>query len=573
MRKILVIEDERSARQTLLKLLSSEGFEVLEAEDGKVGVRLAQTEQPDLILCDIMMPSLDGYGVLAVLQQDPQTATVPFICLTAKEERSALRRVMELGANDYLTKPFTRSELLGAISAQLGKQEMLKQQQTSALNEAIAKLNDLVYYDSLTNLPNRLLLRERFRQTLDRVTPHRDQIGVGILSLDRLDRFNNSLGTDYSDLLLQAVTDRVLPFTTEGGTVVRLNSEQLALIFPPLTCREEVETLASVILETLGRPFVLDTYEFYLSNTLGVALYPHQGTDIDYLLKVANSALHQAKQSQQRYQLYTSAMQAKSYDRLMLEMDLRHAIDRDELLLYYQPQIDLQTRQIVGLEALVRWQHSERGLVSPGEFIPLAEETGLIVAIDEWVWRRACEQLNVWHDNGYDWSVSVNLSGEQFNQPGLRDRLGSILAETAIDPSWLEIELTESVVVRDPESAIATLQELEALGIELCLDDFGTGYSSLSYLRQFPFDTLKIDRCFVSDLHVDTKNAAIVTAIVQLARSLNLRIVAEGIETAQQEEFLRQQGCDVMQGYRYSRPIPAEAIEQMAQRQGEGIIG
>lgn len=567
MRKILVIEDEQSIRRLLLRMLKAEGFQTIEAENGRIGVQLVLSECPDLILCDIMMPDLDGYGVLATLQQNPDTAMIPFICLTAQQERSALRQVMELGANDYLTKPFTKAELLGAIAAQLDKKERFKQQQTQAIHLAIAKLNDLVYYDSLTNLPNRLLLRERFDRTLSPTVWATHSVSIAVFSLDQFERFNQSLGTDYSDLLLQAASDRLIPHIGDGGTVARLNSDQLALILPPVQNAHEAAQIAQTILDILSQPFVLQEYKIFITCSIGIAIYPDHGTELDSLLKNANTAWVRAKQlGGNRYHFYTAAIQEKSYDRLMLEMSLHRAIEKEEFQVYYQPQVNLQTGQIVGAEALIRWQHPERGQISPADFIPIAEETGLVIMIDEWVLRTACQQARDWQKAGFFLSVAVNLSAMQFNQPNLSQRVFQILSATGLDPSGLELELTESALVQNPEMAIATLTQLNSFGIQLSLDDFGTGYSSLTYLQQFPFDSLKIDRSFVCNLTRDSKNATIVTAIIQLAHSLNLKVIAEGVETEAEQAFLRQQQCDLMQGYYFSPAVTAAAFEKMLSR-------
>ncbi len=420
MRKILVIEDERASRKLILKLLQNEGFEAIGAENGSVGLQLALQECPDLILCDIRMPEMDGYEVLSRLQQDPVTAMIPVICLTAQNDRADLRRGMELGANDYLTKPFTTEELLSAIATQLTKQEMRAKQQQEVLQQAISKFNNVVYYDSLTNLPNRLLLRERFYQILAPELPNNHSIPIAVLSLDHLDRFIHSLGTDYSDLLLQAVSDRLLPYGGKVGTIARLNSEQLALILPPVSRRPEAANIAQSILDTLSQSFDLEGFEVFLTSSIGMALYPEDGTDIDTLLKAANTAMKVAQQlGGNRFQLYTADISEKSYDRLMLEMNLHHALERSEFIVYYQPQVDLRTGRMVGAEALVRWQHPERGLISPLEFIPIAEESGLIIPLNEWVLQTACQQARIWQKAGYGLRVAVNLSGIQFNQPGL----------------------------------------------------------------------------------------------------------------------------------------------------------
>jgi diguanylate cyclase len=563
-KKILIVEDDSSLCKTLVKLLNSAGFEAISADNGRAGVALAQTEQPDLILCDIMMPDLDGYEVLRILQQDPTLATIPFICLTAREDRAAMRHGMKLGASDYLTKPFTRSELLDAIATQLQKRERVKEEQTHAVQEAISQLNDLVYYDSLTNLPNRLMLRDRFEHILPPEPQPHCFIPVAVLSLDQLNRFNHTLGTDYSDLLLQAVTERLLWYVGPEGTVARLNSEQLALIFPPLADKQAVEDIVHRLLALFSHSFTVFHDEVFLSSSMGIALYPDDGEEIDSLLQSANIAMHQAKQQGGNcYQRYTVAIEEKSYDRLMLEMSLRQALDRNEFILYYQPQVNLKTGKIVAAEALVRWIHPERGLVSPAEFIPLAEETGLIVRLDEWVLKNACEQAQLWQQAGYDLTIAVNLSGLQFNQPGLTQRVINIIRDSQLNPHYVEIELTESALVQNPELAICILRDLKNFSLQLSLDDFGTGYSSLSYLQQFPFDTLKIDRSFVRDLMESPKNCAIINAIIQLARQLNLTVIAEGVETREQYNFLKQNQCDLMQGYYFSPPLTLVAFEEL----------
>lgn len=564
MKKILVIEDDSAIRKNLIKLLKREGFDTLDADNGWSGVQLAQTQAPDLILCDIKMPELNGYEVLEILQQDPATALIPFICLTAFDERASLRQMMELGANDYLTKPFILEELLGAIKTQLSKQEMLKKQQNHALQQAISQLNNQVYYDSLTNLPNRLLLRERFEQIVSLNCQPSQRVPIAVLSLDQLNRLHQSLGSDVTDLLVQAACERIIPFAGASGTVARLNSEQLALILPPIAAHQPAEETAQALLKALAQPFSFMKYQVFLTGSLGMALYPEDGQDIDTLLKAAQAAMYQAHQrGGNSYQCYTPAMQEKSYDQLMLEMSLHHALEKEEFLVYYQPKIDLQTQTIVGAEALIRWKHPERGLISPGVFIPLAEETGLIVAIDEWILKTVCRQILTWKQVGISLSISVNLSGVQFNQLGFNWEIFRIIEAAGIEPQTLELELTESAVVKTPEVARTSLRTLKSLGVQLSLDDFGTGYSSLSYLQQFPFDTIKIDRSFIKNITQDPKNVVITTAIIELAHRLNLKVVAEGVETEAQQLFLRQLQCDFMQGYYFSPPVPVEILEKM----------
>ncbi|MBE9093723.1 EAL domain-containing response regulator [Tychonema sp. LEGE 07203] len=396
MKKILVIEDDRVIRENILKLLKAEGFEVTGEENGVQGLYTAVSNLPDVILCDVMMPELDGYGVLAALRSHPVTATVPFVFLTGKAERSEMRQGMELGADDYLTKPFTKAELVGAVSSRLKKQAALVKQQH--------------------NLPS------------------------------------------PSSELLQEAADKL----------------------------EQIET------------------------------------------------------------------------------NLRAALEREEFQVYYQPQVNVQTGKIISAEALVRWVHPEKGLISPAEFIPDAEETGFIVQLGEWVLQTACRQIQVWQNAGFSLQqVAVNLSPAQFHQPDLCSRVAAILAEIGLSASSLELELTESLMVEDAKSAIATLQQLKDLGVSISIDDFGTGYSSLSYLTQYPFDVLKIDRCFISNITDGCTNAAIVKAIIEMAHSLCLEVIAEGVETEAEKDFLWRYECDAMQGYLFSPPVPAADFEKL----------
>lgn len=566
MHKILVIEDERVIKMNLLKLLSAEGFQTISADDGISGLKLAQAELPDLIICDILMPNLDGYGVLKALQQDPVTATIPFIFLTAKAERSDWRQAMTLGADDYLTKPFTRAELLDAIASRLHKQEFLSQRHSIELQQVEDQLNYLLHYDRLTNLPNRLLLQERFTQLVNPKEGQPRQIPILSLGLEQLKRINNALGPTSGDLLIQAVADRLQCSVCQQDTVAQLSGDQFVILLATTNQRLEVAQVAKTILDAFSRPFLVNDHEIFLSGArIGIAFFGRDGCDLDTLIKHASAAMEDAKKSGTNpYQFYIASIGAKSQEALLLELELRQALEREEFQLYYQPKVNLRTGEIKGAEALVRWHHPHRDSVSPTEFIPLAEKTGFIVPLGEWVLRTACIQAKVWQMAGFcPLRIAVNLSGHQFNQPHLGRLIFEVLQETGLDPRYLELEITESALMQNPEGAIATLHELKQLGIQISIDDFGTGYSSLSYLKQFPFDILKIDRSFVCHLAQDTKNAAITTAILQLAHTLNLKVVAEGVETQEELDFLYGHQCDEVQGYWFSPPLSAQAFEEL----------
>ncbi len=565
MNKILVIEDERAIRINLLKLLGAEGFHVIAAENGKDGVQLARTEPPDLIICDILMPELDGYGVLRTLQQDPVTATIPFIFLTAKSDRSDWRQGMNLGADDYLTKPFTRAELLEAIASRLQKQVSLQEQHEVKLKQAEAQLDHMLRYNHLTNLPNRISLQEQFSQLLGQSEVPFGTIPILSLGFGQLNRINNTLGPASGEFLLQAVAQRLLDCVGTQGIVAHLGAAQFAILLTANVLKNEVIQIVESILEAFSSPFILDVHEILLTSTIGIALYGRDGCDLDTLLKHASVAREEAKKPEKKpYQFYIASIGANSQKALLLELELHQALARQEFQVYYQPKVNLLSGEIKGAEALVRWYHPERGAVSPAEFIPLAEKTGFIVPLGEWVLRTACAQAKAWQVAGFPpIQVAVNLSGYQFNQPHLSNLVVEILRDSELEPPYLELEITESALVQNPEAALATLSELKSVGIQLSIDDFGTGYSSLSYLRQFPFDALKLDRSFVCNLTKDAKNAAITMAILQMARSLNLKVVAEGVENQSQLAFLHRHQCDEIQGYWFSPPVSAETFEEV----------
>ena len=593
MKKILVIEDEELVRNNILEILDTVDFRVIGACNGGIGVQLAEEQLPDLILCDVMMPELDGYGVLAALRNNPVTATIPFIFLTAKGDKTEIRQGMNLGADDYLTKPFRRKELLGAIEARLIKHDALYQGYAREQSRAVAPVPtvqperpDSIYYDHLTNLPNQLLVREQFESLRDRTHQEGGWISILSIGLDRFKRINQTLGHDFGDRLLMEVAQRLSQSVRPGDILARLHTDQFAIVRasdsgngdrPTLsdpgdyssisTPQPMPEAIAQPILDRLTQPFCLKNREIFITASMGISIYPHDGEDVDQLMKNAGVAMSYAKQlGGNQYQSYTPTLQSESLDDLTLETSLRYAVERQELQLYYQPIVGLQQGKIVGAEALVRWQHPQQGMIPPVKFIPLAEQTGLIAPIGEWVLQTACKQTKSWQAEGLPpVRVAVNLSFRQFNQVDLSERLVRILDESGLDPSYLELELTESILVQNVELTIAKLNELKSMGVKISLDDFGTGYSSLSYLQQFPFDLLKIDRCFVQDINTNATNAALTNAIIQMAHSLNLKVIAEGVETREELAVLYENNCDNIQGYLFSRPVKAEDFKRMLQ--------
>ena len=558
MPKILVIEDDEQILLNLSDLLRAEGFQVNTAENGLKGLKFAFENQPDLVICDVMMPELDGYGVLKELRRHRSTAHIPFIFLTGLASRQDQRRGMNLGADDYLLKPFTREEVLTAINTRLAKQASITQHYVAELKEAEERLNSLLFYDNVTRLPNRALLGQRFNW-IEEVAGIHASVTLLSISIDRFNRINESLGFIVGDKLLRLIGTRLQSLVTDSDTVARIQAGQFALLLPS-TGKSQGHNLAKTILAVLAEPFDLDGQELFVTASIGIAFGPRDGVELDTLLKNADVALnHVQERGGNFFHFYSAELSHNFIEEVNLQGNLRQALQRDEFRIYYQPQISLSNGSVVGVEALIRWEHPERGLVLPGEFIPLAEETNLIGPMSEWVLSTACAHVKAWQEKGLtELRLAVNLSGRQLTEEGLREKIIKTLQATGLSPDNLELELTESVLLRDMGEAISTLSELRALGIHVAIDDFGTGYSSLSQLRHLPFDTLKVDRSFVKNVGEKSEASAITGAIIQMAHTLNLLVIAEGVETLEELDFLRRSNCDEIQGYFVSRPLPGD---------------
>jgi diguanylate cyclase (GGDEF)-like protein/PAS domain S-box-containing protein len=422
------------------------------------------------------------------------------------------------------------------------------------------QIKHLAYHDALTGLPNRLLFKDRLTVALSHAQRDRSRIAVLFLDLDRFKVINDSLGHNIGDQLLQAVATRVQSCLRESDTVARLGGDEFTLLLPNLIRSEDAAPIAQKILEAVRYPFHIEGREFFITTSIGISLYPEDGTDAETLIKNADTAMYQAKeQGRDNYQLFNAFVNAKALQRITLEHGLRRALANDELAVHYQPIFDLRLGSVTGMEALLRWRHPEMGIVPPATFIPLAEATGVMVPIGGWAMREACRQAKAWHEAGLKHlSLAVNLSVQQLQSPDLLQRVADILKETGLPPRLLELEITESSAMQSPETSIRTLYDLKKLGLRISLDDFGTGHSSLAYLKRFPIDTLKIDQSFVRDITSDPDTAAIVTAIIAMAHSLRLKVIAEGVEFSDQAAFLRRYGCDQMQGYLIKPPVPAE---------------
>ena len=424
------------------------------------------------------------------------------------------------------------------------------------------QVQHLAYSDTLTGLPNRALLMHQLRDALARCDREATQLAVLFLDLDRFKPINDTMGHAVGDELLKAVAQRLRNCVRRSDTVARLGGDEFVVVLAGIRAQREATRAAQEIIERIAEPFVCDRHEIFSSMSIGIATYPADGRDPGTLLKSADMAMYVSKQrGRGNYQFYSHEMNQAARERLELENSLRRALRQQEFSLWYQPQVNLADGRVTGLEALLRWHHPELGIVPPGLFIPTCEEIGLILPLGEWVLRSACHQAKAWVEAGYPpICIGVNLSVMQFRQNDLVQRVRAILEETAVDPACLELELTESMIMEDAEGTVRTLRQLKDIGLRLAIDDFGTGYSSLSYLSSFPIDRIKIAQRFMADVTGDPRNAAIVETIIAIARSLGIEVIAEGVETAQELEFLRSRGCDDLQGYYFSRPIPSDAV-------------
>lgn len=433
------------------------------------------------------------------------------------------------------------------------------------LGRASGQLVQVVFYDSLTGLPNRVLFKQRLHHALSKRNARTKGLSVLFLDLDQFKQVNDTMGHEIGDLLLKTIADRLRACLPSDIVLARLGGDEFALLAPNRANAEAAGKLCGSVFECLRDSILLGQHEIFTTTSIGIAFYPSQGATAEALMKNAEAAMYRAKQQgRNNYQFYLAPERSDSQiERFAMEVMLRKALEKDELLVYYQPRIDTKTEQVVCVEALVRWQHPSLGLIPPQDFIPLAEETGLIVQLGEQVLRKACMQVKQWQNEGLkQLSVSVNLSPLQFRQQHLPSVIGRILRQSGLAPASLELEITESAAMHNVTRTILMLRELKEMGVNISIDDFGTGYSSLSYLKKFPIDALKVDRSFTSGIHEDPDNAAIVNAIIALAKILKLTVTAEGVETEAQYLYLRQHNCDEVQGYLFGKPMPAHTFEE-----------
>ncbi|HEC17095.1 MAG TPA: EAL domain-containing protein [Sedimenticola sp.] len=558
--RILIADDDRSVRFALHNVLKEDGYSIDEVSNGAQAVAFCERQMPDLILLDAVMPVMDGFRTCSCIRRLPDGQNTPILVITSLDDEQSIGRAFAAGAVDYIPKPIHFSVLRQRVSRLLHA------------SKAEDHIRRLAYHDTLTGLANRAHFNGRLEELLSRPGSDAGMVAVLFLDLDRFKLVNDTLGHDVGDLLLKAVAERIQGSVRSGDLVARLGGDEFTIILERVDSSEMVARVADKICRILSAPFVFSGQEIYVTTSIGISLSPMGAKDVQTIIKHADAAMFRAKEQGGGYFFYKEGMEAAATQILELETEVRQALERNELTLYYQPQSHLVTGEIVGAEALIRWDHPERGLVCPGDFIPQAEETGLIISIGEWVVQEASRQIVEWQNNGYAVPrISVNLSGRHLGAKGIVENVAGILRDAGVGPGLLELEITESAIMRQGEETISVLQNLKAMSLNIAIDDFGIGYSSLNYLKRFPIDRLKIDRSFVRDITADPKDAAIISAIIALARSLQIEVVAEGVETEAQQAFLRDQGCDVMQGYYVAKPMPAGEFEKRYLRKAAKI--
>ncbi len=561
---LLLIEDNPGDVALISELLLSvrpDEYRIESAMTLAEGLNQLKNNYYDVVISDLSLPDSDGLQIIGRLQDVEDRA--PIIVMTGNDNQQVAVQAVQQGAQDYLVKGQGDGHLIGrAIDYSIERKKVEK------------GLSYLAQYDALTGLANRVLFKERLARSLIRADRNNTYVALMFIDLDRFKNVNDTLGHDAGDRLLIEVSKRLSGVVREGDTIARLGGDEFTIILEEIKKEEVVSQIATKLLAQMTDPFEIDGMEIFVTPSIGITMYPQDSSDAGSLLKNADTAMYRAKDTGRNgFQFYTADMNTRSIARLDLESKLRRSLEHEEFVLYYQPKIDLASQRMIGTEALIRWRHPELGILPPGEFIPLAEEIGMIESIGNWVIKTACKQIAEWQDKyKVTLPVAVNISARQFRNPGFVPYIDTVLQEFQLEPSCLEIEITESAIMEQTRQTSLAMKQLKERNIRVSIDDFGTGYSSLNYLRRFMIDTLKIDRSFVQEITEGTDEAAITCAIIALGRSLNMNVVAEGVETGEQARFLFKNGCNEAQGYHFSKPIPAEEITRYMQHQQQEMV-
>ncbi|MBT3203445.1 MAG: EAL domain-containing protein [Gammaproteobacteria bacterium] len=553
---ILIIDDTPDSITILNQILQQE-YRVLFALNGSKGLSIARQQKPDLILLDVSMPEMDGYQVCRELKANPDTRDIPVIFVTARDQDDDHEMGFRLGAVDYLTKPVRPSTVKVRVKNQL----QLRRSEELILHQAL--------YDSLTNLPNRSLSMDRLRYAI--TNDSRDLLKTALLfiDLDNFKKINDTLGHDAGDQLLKETAARLNRCVRRGDTVGRLGGDEFIIILSALEHTVDAKLVADNIMRLFAKPVKISHMELLITVSIGISFSPDDSRDYKQLLVNADTAMYQSKQSgRNNYHLFNGEMNQTVMRRMTLENHLHHALEKNEFCVYYQPLIETTSRNIIGAEALIRWDNPQLGRVSPDEFIGIAEQIGIIEQLGVYVLQQACHFFkDLTGSDGQPLTIAVNVSPQQFRQNHLPDLVDNILKETGLEPEQLELEVTEGLLLGSQSNIKDALLALRQLGVHFSMDDFGTGYSSLSYLREFPFSIIKIDRSFISDLQNKPEDQVLVTAAIAMAHALDMKVIAEGVETEFQLQFLKEKQCDICQGYLFSKPVDGDNFKQLLTQQ------
>jgi len=554
---LLMVEDSPDDAELILRAIRRGGYDVdyTRVDNAHDLSQLLRTSDWDLVLSDYAMPNFNGLAALKIVKE--HNRNMPFIIVSGTIGEEVAVEAMRKGAHDYLMKD-NLARLVPAI-----RRELTDADERRARRIAEQTLRHQAYHDLLTGLPNRWLLRDRMEQAFAYAHREEHSLAVMFLDLDRFKNLNDTMGHVAGDHLLRSVAERLKSAMTPWDTIARLGGDDFVLLIPDIANQDDARAVSDKLLKLFQSPFLLSGQNVYVDASIGIALYPENGSDADNLLKNAEAAMYYAKeQGRNNFQFCSSKIQEATATRFVIENKLREAIKQSELVLYYQPQFSLRNNHTVtGMEALLRWKHPVHGLVPPDKFIAVAEETGLILSMGDWVFRQALQDLRYWREQGLNVPrLAINLSARQLFHAQTLEILEENLSEDPEAAKVLELEITESGVMQDPEQAVRTLNAFKDLGVSVAIDDFGTGYSSLSYLKRFPIDVLKVDRSFVRDITIDDDDATIVRTILAMAQALNLKVIAEGVESEEQLKLLAALGCSEGQGYYYARPMPAEDL-------------
>ncbi|MBC9249678.1 diguanylate cyclase [Pseudomonas alcaligenes] len=542
---ILVVDDQPTDARAMSELVRDLG-DVHLAMDGMAALEVARHCRPDVVLLDIELPGMSGFAVCKALKADPKLCDAAVLFVTAHAQTDNELRALEYGGIDFIQKPLNAPVVRAHVKAHIALR-----------NEA----KKLANHDALTGLPNRMLLQDRTEQALQKARRGQGRVAMLLLDLDNFKSINDSVGHSIGDALLKEVAVRLSLSSRAVDTVSRQGGDEFIILLPEVSGVEAIGDYAERLLSTVVTPFYIHNNRYELSASIGISVFPDDSEDLESLYRQADAAMYQAKlEGRNRYRFFSPGIESSTRARHLLEQHMRSALECGVFEVFYQAKVDVQQGRTVGLEALIRWRNADGALISPAEFIPLAEETGLIIPIGKSVMLQACKDARTLNDLGHAISISVNISAVQFREESFLPMVQAILHESGLPPEFLELEITEGVLARDFDSTREALATLRQLGVRIAIDDFGTGYSSLAYLKRFPIDVLKIDQSFVRDMLVDPSDAAIIEAVVRLGRALNLELVAEGVESQEQADALAAYGCRVMQGYLYCRPVPFAQI-------------